>query len=377
MKMRFSSACLLAPLLALGVLVGCQKENGAALDFRHNPEGKGTPLAKFNGDSVTAEQLEQRALELSPFQRTRLQTQEGKKEMVEGFVRFELVVKEALERGLHKDPAVVMEAKRLMVERLLQQELQEKGGAPISEEEITARYEQHKSDFVKPEMVRMVHLFLAAPKGDAAKVAEAKKKIEALAAQAKGLAPMDFKAFGELARAHSEEKRTQPLDGDMRYLSTEELTEQFGAEVAAAAKTLANVGDLSEVVQTDQGFHVLKLQGRQAALNLTREMVKPQLVQGIASDRRGQMYAKLIERLQAKAGYSLDEAALAKVKIDMSKPAVRTDAPTAGFLPPANRGASLMNDMPVPPQPAAGNVPRPAIAPNIVPKLAPSAKETR
>lgn len=377
MKTGFKSACLLAPLLALALLAGCEKQSGAALDFRHNPEGKGTPLATFNGDSVTAEQLEQRALELSPFQRTRLQTQEGRKEMVEGFVRFELVVQEALKRGLHNDPAVLAEAKRVMVDRLLQQELREKGGKPISEEEISARYEQHKSDFVKPEMVRMVHIFLAAPKGDAAKVAEAQKKLEGLLTEIRALAPMDFKAFGDLARKHSEEKRTQPLDGDMRYLSKEELTAQFGKAIAEASAALANVGDVSGIVQTDAGLHILKLQGRQSALNLSREMVKTQLIKEIASDRRADMYAKLLERLENEAKYELNEAALAKVKIDMSKPAVRTDAPTAGFLPPPNRGAALMNSMPMPPPPMMARPGSQQGAAPVAPKLNTAAQDTK
>lgn len=362
--MRFTPARLLAALLSLPLLAACQQEQAAALELRHNPEGKGTPVARFNGDTVTLEQIEERAAQLSPFQRTRLQTQEGRKEMVEGFARFELVVQEAVERGLHNDPAVIAEAKRVMVDRLLQKELQEIA-APIPDALIAERYEKHKGDFVKPEMVRLVHVFLEAPREDAAKSAEVKAKIDGLLASARQLAPMDFKAFGALAREHSQEQRTKPLDGDMRYLSKDELSEQYGAEVADAATQLSAVGDLSGVVQTAKGFHILKLQGRQAALDLKLEHVRTQLIKEIASERRGSAYAQLIERLEKKAGLTVDDAALAKLKVDMARPAVRTDAPTPGFLPPPGRAAGLVNDIPVPP---------PGLAPAIPPA---SAKESK
>ena len=72
---------------------------------------------------------------------------------------------------------------------------------------MEAAYAARRDDFVRPEAVRVSHVFLAAPRSDAARVADAKKRAEALLARAKALPESDFAGFGALAREHSEEPR--------------------------------------------------------------------------------------------------------------------------------------------------------------------------
>src|SRR5439155_5285847 len=124
----------------------------------------------------------------------------------------------------------------------------------------------------------LAHIFVAGPKDDAAKRAKAKARAQEALDKAKALQPMDYQGFAALVREYSEEQRTKPLDGDMRFLSNEELAGQYGEPVRGAAHDLDNIGQVfDKLVETDAGFHVIKLQGKQAALNLTMEQVKPQL----------------------------------------------------------------------------------------------------
>ncbi len=312
----------------------CDK-GGTAMDFRHNRAGGGTPVATYGKDSITAEELTARFAEMNAHARARYQTLEQRKEYVEGIARFELLAAEAIRRGMANDPDVIHTAKQVMVQRLLRQEYEEKPD-PVPDTEVTAWYEKHKGDYVKPEMVRMVHIFLAAPAGDATR-AEKKAKAEELLTRAKAQNPLDFAAFGELARTNSEEPKTRPLDGDMRFLSLEELTTQYGAEVAAVASQLQTVGELhSKVVETPKGFHVLKLQGRTQALNLTLAdaNVKSQIQGYILFERKNQNYARLVEDLKRKSGYQVSDAALSKLEVDVKAPAKEPKLPPVGFLPP-------------------------------------------
>ena len=121
---------LLASLLMLTVLLAACSREGPYLDLRHNPTGKGTKVATFAGDSITAEELEQRFMEMSPQVRTRYQTLEQRKEYVEGLARFELLAAEAVRRGLHQDPDVLDAAKKVMVQKLLLAETQTPGASP-------------------------------------------------------------------------------------------------------------------------------------------------------------------------------------------------------------------------------------------------------
>ncbi len=304
--------------------LGCgERAPGSAVDFRHNREGTGTPVATFGKDSVTAEELQARLEEMSPFMRPRYQTVEQREEYVDGIVRFELLVAEAERRGLHNHPEVVDAAKKVMVQKLLSQQLDEKPSA-VPEEEARAYYDRHLSNFVKPQMVRLSHVFVAAPNRQLAEQVQEK---------AAAAPPMDYQAFALLVRAHSEEPRSKPLDGDLRYLSEDELSTQYGAAVAEAARSLKSVGEVSGVVETDGGFHVLKLQGRQAALDLSFQEVKPQIVQNLVNEKRTARFNALLEELKQRAAVKVDAQALGKIQVDLKAPAKAPQGPAPVVMP--------------------------------------------
>src|SRR5437763_763241 len=91
---------LALPLCAAALLAGCPSGTGQRVNYKHNHAGTGAPVATWDHDSVTAEELKQRFLEMSPFARTRYQTVEQRKEYVDGLARFELLAAEAEKRGL-------------------------------------------------------------------------------------------------------------------------------------------------------------------------------------------------------------------------------------------------------------------------------------
>ncbi len=332
MTSRLTAVCL---LLAVG-LGGCERESGpgrVTLDFRHNPDGKGTPLASFGGDSVTLEEVNRQLAEMSPYPRAQYQTLEKKKEYVESIARFELLAAEAVRRGLAQDPEVIGTAKRMMVQRLLQKELEETPH-PITDEQVKAYYDSHKEDYVKPEMIRLRHVFFAAAKSDDAK--RKQKRAEALQVleQAKKIQTTDYQSFVALVKQHSEEERTKPLDGDMRFLSMDEVGKQYGAEVAQAGQTMQQIGQLYQsLVETDQGFHILRLEGRQTALNLGVEQVKTQIQNILINQSKTKRYEALLNELQKSQGYKLDEAALAKIELDLKAAPKEAKGPQPGFAP--------------------------------------------
>jgi len=100
-----------ALLVALGCGCGCSSERAPRVDFGHRGPGH-TEVARFGGDHITAEELQQRFLEMSPYARARYQTVEQKRDYLEGLVRFELLSQEALRRGLANDPEVVESTRR-------------------------------------------------------------------------------------------------------------------------------------------------------------------------------------------------------------------------------------------------------------------------
>ncbi|MFZ5441786.1 MAG: peptidyl-prolyl cis-trans isomerase [Myxococcota bacterium] len=320
----FRALCVSSLLL----LVACADEPGVAkVDFRRVPPAGvagGTWVAKYGGQTVTDKELAQRFSEMNPYARARFQTVEQRRDYVEGIARFDLLAQEAVRRGLQNDPEVVEAARRVMVQQLLKKELDE-GAGGVTDAQISAWYESHKSDYVKPAMVRLAHLSFKKEHRAAAEEALAK---------AKALQPLDAAGFGKLARELSEDERTKELDGDMRFLSDEELSAQYGPEVAAAAAKLVKVGDLSEtLVETEKALHVLKLQGRQLALNLSLEQAKPSIQQLLANETKQERFRALVEKLKKDAKYELNDAAIAAMVIDPKAPALPSTTPSPGFIP--------------------------------------------
>lgn len=316
--------------LSLGFfsLVACESPPGVAkMDFRRTPPvgvTGGTWVAKFSGQTLTDAELNQRFSEMNPYARARFQTVEQRRDYVDGVVRFELLSQEAVRRGLQNDPEVVEAARRVMVQQLLKKELEENTGG-VTDAQVSGWYEAHKSDYVKPAMTRLAHIAFAK---------ENRAKAEAVFAQVSALQPLDAAGFGKLARENSEDPRTRELDGDLRFLSDEELSTQYGPELAAAAAGLVKVGDVApSLIETSKALHIVKLQGRQLALNLSMEQAKPSIVQVLANETKQERFRTLLERLKKDAHLEVNDAALAAMVIDPKAPALAPSSPPPGFIP--------------------------------------------
>ncbi|MBN1209182.1 MAG: peptidyl-prolyl cis-trans isomerase [Myxococcaceae bacterium] len=324
----------LLPLLPL-MLSACERAPApglAVVDVRHTRQEGGTPVASWQGDGLTAEALEQRFLEMSPALRERYQAPAARREYVESVARFELLAREALSRGLQEDPEVLASFKRALVSRLMRQQL-EQTPITVTDAEVAEAYARQRSDFSRPAQARLSHIFLAAPREDAAKVAAARARAEELMARLRALPPRDFGAFGKLAREHSEEPRTQPLDGDMRFLSDEALAHTYGLEVLEATRGLKESGSVAGPVQTDRGFHLLKLHGRQPAVDLSLEEVRETLAERLRHAKQSRAWADFLDGLARRHHLSIDEGVLARVPVDLTAPMRAPSGPLPGSVP--------------------------------------------
>lgn len=307
----------LLPLLVL--VAGCDKPGRAHVDFRHDRQGGGTPIASFGGDAITAEDVSSRLAQMSPGARARYGTAEQRREYVENLARFELLAAEALRRGLHNHPEAVEASKKAMVTVLLREELDAKL-PDVTDQDVRGYYDSHRSEFVRAERARLAHVFIAAPKADPRR-AERKALAEEVLKKARELPQLDYQGFGALARQYSDDATSKPLEGDLRFLTFEELSARFGPEVAEAARKLSDFGQLPDaVVATDAGFHVLKLEAREAAIDLSIDQARPQIVAIVQHERRARAYDALVARLEKSSGYRFDEKALAVVEAGAAPP---------------------------------------------------------
>ncbi|RKH35827.1 peptidylprolyl isomerase [Corallococcus sp. CA031C] len=305
----------LRPLLLTALLaVGCSGGSRA-------PEGQGVKkagpvVAQVNGQPVTAPELEARLNEQPPFVRARYASPEKKREFLDNLIRFELLAQEAKKRGLEQDPEIQTTLQKVMVQKLLRQ--QQDATGTLSESELRKYYDEHVTEFVRPERVRLGHLFLAAPKENVGKRNQVRAAATKLLAEVKAQSAGANKSAFELKAAEqSADTATRSAGGDLGFLTREELTKAWGAPLAEAAFALANASDLGPVVETDQGFHLVKLLGRQVGTNQEFEAVKSRIEGRLMAERRAKALEDFITSLKAQAKIEVHADVLEKVKVDI------------------------------------------------------------
>jgi peptidyl-prolyl cis-trans isomerase C len=134
----------------------------------------------------------------------------------------------------------------------------------ITEAEIRGFYEAHKKDFIRPEQVRAQHILIkpAAP-DDVNSKATALKKIQDIKKKLD-----ETKDFDALAMEYSQCPSSKK-GGDLGFFGRGEMTPPF--EEAAFA---LGVNDISDIVETQFGYHILKVTGKTAETSVSFEEVK-------------------------------------------------------------------------------------------------------
>jgi peptidyl-prolyl cis-trans isomerase SurA len=121
----------------------------------------------------------------------------------------------------------------------------------IPQEQIQAFYDTHRNEFtVKQEKYKLAQILIAvAPNAPPAEVAAAKAKADE--ARKKALAGEDF---GDLAKRYSDDD-SKAQGGELGVFGPDDILD----EILAAIKTL-QPGQISEVVRSKHGFHVIKVE---------------------------------------------------------------------------------------------------------------------
>lgn len=124
-----------------------------------------------------------------------------------------------------------------------------------SEDQITAFYQEHKSLFTEPEKRLPAHIFIAVEKeGDS----EAKEKRQEQAKEKAQMVLNRLKAgesFEALAKTYSDDKETKSRQGKLDWI----ITGEIGMPAFEKAVFALNKGEVSGLVKTNFGYHIIKL----------------------------------------------------------------------------------------------------------------------
>ncbi len=157
----------------------------------------------------------------------------------------------------------------------------------VSDEEVASFYAENQEMFKNDAQIHARHIITAATEdADAATVAAAAAKAEK--ARERAIAGEDF---AELAREMSEGP-SAPKGGDLGFFTRDQMVPAF-ADTAFALEP----GQISEVVRSPFGFHVIKVEEKRPAGTLPLDEVSDDLQAMLVQQKIGQEVGKMVEAL--------------------------------------------------------------------------------
>jgi peptidyl-prolyl cis-trans isomerase C len=177
----------------------------------------------------------------------------------------------------------------LRVSKLLQAEIDPK--ISVNAEQVAAFYQQNSSQFQQGERVRASHILIGVPRNaDAATKEQARAKAAEILKDVKA-----GKDFAALATENSQDPGSARNGGDLGYFEHGQMVGPFD-QAAFALKP----GEVSELVETDFGFHIIKVSEKETSHTVPLDDVRPQIQQFLENQSRQQQTRAFVDTLRAK-----------------------------------------------------------------------------
>ena len=180
-------------------------------------------------------------------------------------------------------------------------------GEQISPSELLGYYNQHKSEFQQQEEIKASHILVKTEAGPDGKVsaaadAAARKKAEDILKKLRAGAN-----FEELAKKESDDKASAINGGSLGFFQRGSMVPEF--EKAAFS---LNKGQISDLVKTQYGYHIIRVDDKHQAGTPSIEQVKEKIEPFLKQQKAQRESEALANSVQSEAGSQGLDAAAAK-----------------------------------------------------------------
>lgn len=211
-------------------------------------------------------------------------------------------------------------------------------GITLSEADLKTYYEQNAAQLASKEERRASHILLAAGKTASA---NEKEKAKAKAAELLAQLRKTPAAFAELAKKESQDPGSAKQGGDLDFFTRGAMTKAFEDAVFKLKK-----GEISDVVETEFGYHIIQLTDVKTPVQRSFEEMRPQLEADLKKQQAARKYAEAAETFTNTVYEQSDSlkpvAEKLKLEIKTAPAVTRNAAPgTAGPLGNAKFLAAL------------------------------------
>lgn len=307
-------------MLVLLAVTGCSKEKGVTTGQGKQTISDPNVVATVGGEKIMATDIDAILSQIPEPYRARYSTPEAKREIVDRMTEVRMMAMEAKKRGIDKNPDTKLKLEYI-VDQILAKDLEDSTvkDIQITDADIKKYYDDNKAKFAVGPRVKARHILV--PTEDEAK---------AILAQLKKGAD-----FAALAKAKSK-CPSAPRGGDLGWITKGRMDPEFEKAAFALKK-----GEMSGVVKTSFGYHIIKVDDVDAGKEKSLEEVKPAIERQIKREKRDEAVTKMKDEIKKAFPVVINEEYFKKAQAEAAQKAPQ------GMTPP------------VPGAPGAPNAPAP------------------
>jgi peptidyl-prolyl cis-trans isomerase D len=192
-----------------------------------------------------------------------------------------------LETYYKDNPALFQAPEQADIEYIVLDIESVKKGLTVNEADIKTYYDQNAARLGGQEERRASHILLTAPKSaPAAERQKAKAKADELLAAVRK-AP---DSFAEVAKKNSQDPGSAPNGGDLDFFARGAMVKPFEDAVFSMKK-----GDISDVVESEFGYHIIRMTDIKAAKQRSFDEMKPELEAELRKQQAQRKFAEVAD----------------------------------------------------------------------------------
>ena len=254
--------------------------------------GEKRKLIEINNVSISIGEFRQIS-ERPPLEgKIRLLNEEGLRDFLDNYViTREVLYQEAKKKGFDKNKEIMAKVedyrRAMIIDSLLEEVL--RGKDEVSDNEIEQYYKENRDRFIEPLEVKIRHIF----------VTKEAMLTEVLTKLSKG------ESFEKLAAAYNVDPSRED-GGNIGTIRRGQLAAPF-APLEEAAFSLKKKGEVSEVVKTPFGYHLVRLDDRKGNFLKPLEQVKLKIRLFLQTKKRQDAYLQYVKEAKSRAKIVIDE----------------------------------------------------------------------
>jgi peptidyl-prolyl cis-trans isomerase C len=247
-------------------------------------------VAKIGERKITMKDFKRITDYFDPERQKMLETNPQLKETVlKQFVQSIVISDLAKQKGFDKKPEIAEQLQffsdNFLANEYLKREKAQK--ITVSDDELKSYYDSHTGEFKTPEMVKARHILVKVE--NTASEDEKKKAKEKADMYLKKI--KDGEDFAKLASEVSDDPSSKVKGGDLGFFQKGRMVKPF-EDAAFSLKP----GEVSSVVETQFGFHILKVEDKKDSTTESFDAVKERLRQKLLQDKTRQEITEFIDK---------------------------------------------------------------------------------